>query len=144
MHFGIGGTANRFAPTSVWAWGLLPLIATALAAMMYGLAGWLRHRPSAFNMPNDTYYNLPRRKQQQIVSAILQPWCYAVAALLLGLFAAGQYGSYVVATTPADQLPLVTQGVLYGAIGLILLSSIGLVVPLSRAVDRLEEDGSAA
>lgn len=137
MHYGIGGTPDRWAATSMARWLLLPTVATFTAGIVYGSAWLIRHMQSGVQVPPQAKYDaLPAADQQRVVQ-VMQWALYGVAGCVLVLFGALQAGGFATAVGITEGLPtsvrLVMAGALVGIVGLVA----GAVVRMRQRVDRL-------
>ena len=71
MHFGLSGTPDRWAETSLFSWFLLPLIAVALNLMLYGIAALTLRDARLINLPGkERLLALPVERQRAVLDRI--------------------------------------------------------------------------
>jgi uncharacterized membrane protein len=137
MHYGIGGTPDWLAATSMARWLLLPTIATFTAGTVYGSAWLIGHMQSGVQVPPQAKYDALSAADQRRVMHVMQRALYGIAGCVLVLFGALQAGGLTTSAGITEGLPvavrLVMAGALMGIVGLVA----GAVVRMRQRVDRL-------
>lgn len=137
-HFGLGGAPDAYWATTMGRWLLLPFVALAVTAGLYGLAWAAGHGASVMNVPDRARYRaLPASGQAEVV-AMVQRYVYWTAAAMTVLLAILQYAVYLGSLTVLG----LVGGVLI--IAGLLLSAYGLHRAMGRRVDALHARAPSA
>ncbi|MEZ6036733.1 MAG: DUF1648 domain-containing protein [Planctomycetota bacterium] len=142
MHFGLSGTPDRWADTSVWSWFLFPAMATVFAyALGFALPAWMRRLAATnspwLNVPDATRFRaLPTAHRVAVVDRAAAP--LAVMGLeIMALFAWIVSGTARVARDEWRALPVWPVLVCVGAI---LVSAVHMALATKAAVRRAHQE----
>ncbi len=139
-HFNLVGIADAYWATTPMRWMLLPGLALAVAALLYGVAGWVGRASDSINVPNQRQYDALAPAAKRVVCRDVQVFLYGTATAMLVLFAAIQASTYHVATTGADALPMLGWSVSIGMPVGLLAAALALAWWLPRRVRRLADE----
>ena len=130
VHFDFGGDLDALAPASLASWFGLLAVSVAVSASLYVLS---IHGPlELWNIPEKERFLRLTAQQRRPVLELLHSFMAGAAIGCTIVLAALQLGLYLVAHGYADRLPWYITSVMYGAIALLLVST----VPWSRTVRR--------
>jgi molybdate transport system substrate-binding protein len=140
LHFNFAGEPDRWGQRSPTMWFLIPVVATAVAALMFALGRWSTRRPDLMNFPGkEDLIALPPEHRGPAIRQLvaMTDWiglCVVVCLLIV------QYAIYA-AALGRDSAGLIPFSVLIGCIGplaaiLIQSARIGRAVSEARATLR--------
>ena len=130
VHFGFGGALDDWARTSLASWFGLWVIAVALSVFLYLVS--TRGSLELWNVPEKEQFLCLSAQQRAPVLELLHSFMAGAAVCCTIVLSALQVGLYLVASGYANRLPWYITSAMYGAVFLVLVST----VPWSRAVRR--------
>jgi len=145
LHFGLDGTPDRWAETSLASWFMLPLVALTVNVLLYGLAALTTRNVRFVNLPGkERLLALPAERQRAVLRRMREGLESLTAPLTLG-FCLIQLGSYRTAVGSGGRFEMVA------ALLLMVLASpiaaIGLLLRTQTELDRqvrLEREAAAS
>lgn len=148
LHFGGDGQPDRFADRGFWSWFGIVLVASAVAALLYGAAwmtGWfVRRKPRWVNVPDaERFRTLPAADRVWVMEPV-STFLYWTVTWILLVFWAVQLGVHQVATGASEELPgYVLAFVLVVTCGSLLATPVLLHV-LQKRIDAVAVPGDGA
>lgn len=130
VHFDFGGALDAWARTSLVSWFGLWVIAVALSILLHVVS--THGSLELWNMPEKERFLRLTAQQRAPVLELLHSFMAEAAICCTTALSALHLGLYLVARGYADRLPWFITSVMYGAVVLLLVST----VPWSRAVRR--------
>ena len=130
LHFGFGGALDAWTRTSLVSWFGLWVIAVALSAFLYVVS--TRGPLDSWNIPEKERFLRLSAQQRAPVMELLHRLMAGAAICCTIVLSALHFGLYLVASGYANQLPWYITSVMYGAVVVLLVST----VPWPRAVRR--------
>ncbi len=133
LHFGLDGTPDRWAETSLASWFMLPLVALALNLLLYGAAALSTRNARLVNLPGkERLLALPLERQRAVLRRMREGMESLTAPLTLA-FCLIQIGVYRTAIGAGGRIEIIAALIL-----LLLGSSIAVVGMLLRTQNELD------
>lgn len=134
VHFGAGGTPDRWAGTTLLSWFLLPLVGTGLSALLWGIGRWSVTVPRLWNIPQKERFLALSTEARAPIMNTLRGFMDGMAVAMLVLFDVIQWWTYRTAMGAAPGLPrlfpLIVAAIVVGAV----IASVALYVRLQRQI----------
>jgi Protein of unknown function (DUF1648) len=137
-HFDPSGRPDAWEARSPGSWFFLPLMAAAVAAMLYAVSLYAESHPETWNLPDKRRFLALDAFAQAPIVVRMQAFVAQVGVVVTALLAALQAGIYQAATGDARGLDLWVLGAIGAALLVLAIAAIATITSVQRMIREAE------